>query len=529
MAKPIMLQGTGSNVGKSALAAALCRIFYQDGYRVVPFKSQNMALNSYVTKDGGEMGRAQVVQAEAAGIEPRVEMNPILLKPSGNACSQVVVMGKPVGTKSAREYHLEYNLMAVGLIEECLAKFHKDFEVIVIEGAGSPVEVNLKPRDIVNMRVAKMAKSPVLLVADIDRGGALAAVVGTLELLDPEERDLVAGIIINKFRGDLELLKPALDFLEAKTGKPVLGVVPWFQGFRIPDEDSVALETVRSGESKGGEINVAVIALPFISNFTDFDALEDEVDINLYYVRKGEKISQLGKYEKLGRPDLVIIPGSKNTIGDMLYLRQSGLGEEIKRLASAGVPVIGICGGYQILGREIHDPLRTESDLDKIEGLGLLDTVTHFETEKATYQAEGVIIPGRGMFLECVSGEKVSGYEIHMGATTLGDSSKPAFRLTNRSQETVDVLDGAVSQDGLVLGTYLHGIFDNDTLRRSIINTLRTRKGLEPLNADEALSTRARKERDFDRLAEVVRGSLDMDKIYALMGLRIKNEKEGVR
>lgn len=517
MAKPIMLQGTGSNVGKSVLAAALCRIFYQDGFRVVPFKSQNMALNSYVTKDGGEMGRAQVVQAEAAGIEPMVEMNPILLKPSGNACSQVVVMGKPVGIKSAKEYHLEYNLMAIELIEQCLAKFHENFDVVVIEGAGSPVEVNLKPRDIVNMRVAKMAQAPVLLVADIDRGGALASVVGTMELLDPDERDLVAGIVINKFRGDLDLLKPALDFLEAKTGKPVLGVVPWFQGFRIQDEDSVALEKVRTHEKTGGEVDIAVVALPFISNFTDFDPLEDEGDVNLRYVRKGQKI---------GDCDLVIVPGSKNTIGDMLYLQESGLAEEIRTLAARGVPVIGICGGYQILGLEIHDPLRTESDLDMVPGLGLLDTVTTFEPEKATYQVKGVI-KGKGFFLEGLEELEVSGYEIHMGLTVINKGlCQPAFKLTQRSSVPVDLLDGAVNGDGRILGTYLHGIFDNDILRRQIINTLRTQKGLLPLELTETISTKEQRERDYNKLAQVVRESLDITKIYEIMGLEPGERKD---
>jgi len=508
MAKTIMLQGTGSSVGKSVLATALCRIFYQDGFRVVPFKSQNMALNSFVTRDGGEMGRAQVVQAEAAGIEPMVEMNPILLKPSGQASSQVVVMGRAIGTKSAREYHLEYNLMAVKLIEQCLDKFHRDFDVIVIEGAGSPVEVNLKPRDVVNMKVAKMARSPVLLVADIDRGGALASVVGTLELLDPDERDLVAGIIINKFRGDIDLLKPALDFLETRTGKPVLGVIPWFHGFRIQDEDSVALEKRRAREGSGGEIDTAVVALPYISNFTDFDALEDEPDVNLRYVRKGEKIADC---------DLLIIPGSKNTIADMLYLKESGLGDEIKRLAARGVPVIGICGGYQILGREILDPLCTESDLAMAEGLGLLDVVTVFEPKKATYQVEGKITGG-GMFLAGLQGQTVTGYEIHMGQSSASGQPRPAFTLNSRSGEAVALPDGAVSADGRIFGTYLHGLFDNDNLRRHLINILRQKKGLAPL-PPEKITTGEQRQRDYNRLAQVVRGCLDIGRIYEIMGL----------
>ena len=511
MAKPIMLQGTGSNVGKSVLATALCRIFFQDGFRVVPFKSQNMALNSFVTRDGGEMGRAQVVQAEAAGIEPMVEMNPILLKPSGHACSQVVVMGKAIGSKSAREYHLEYNLRALKLIEECLEKFHRNFDVIVIEGAGSPVEINLKPRDVVNMRVAKMACSPVLLVADIDRGGALASVVGTLELLDPDERELVAGIIINKFRGDIDLLKPALDFLEARTGKPVLGVVPWFQDFRIQDEDSVALEKRRAREGSGGEIDAAVVALPYISNFTDFDALEDEADVNLRYVRKGQRI---------GNCDLVIIPGSKNTIADMQYLWSSGLGAEIKGLAARGVPVIGICGGYQILGLEILDPLRAESDQARAEGLGLLEIITIFEPIKATYQAEGEIT-GDGIFLAGLRGQRVTGYEIHMGQSSIKGSNRPAFILTSRSAEKVAIPDGAVSADGRIFGTYLHGLFDNDFLRRHIINTIRSGKGLAPLSQPESMPTREQRQKNYDHLARVVRESLDIGRIYEIMGLPI--------
>lgn len=301
MAKAIMLQGTSSHVGKSILTTALCRIFKQDGMKVTPFKAQNMALNSYVTKTGGEMGRAQVAQAEATGLDPAVEMNPVLLKPTGNSCSQVIVMGKAVGNMSAKEYHAGYSLKALGVVTECIQKAHKDFDVIVIEGAGSPAEVNLKDNDIVNMRIAKLTPSPVLLIADIDRGGALASVVGTLELLEPAERDLVKGIIINKFRGDISLLQPALEFLEKKTGKPVVGVIPHLDRLGIDDEDSVSLEDKRH-LAKAGELDIVVLRLPKISNFTDFDALANESDVRVRYVRQGEAI---------GKPDLIILPGKE--------------------------------------------------------------------------------------------------------------------------------------------------------------------------------------------------------------------------
>lgn len=506
-----MLQGTSSNVGKSVLAAALCRIFKQDGYSVVPFKSQNMALNSFVTRDGGEMGRAQVVQAEAAGISPAVEMNPILLKPTGNASSQVIVLGKPVANMGASEYHLDFNMTALGIIEKCLCKFHQDYEVIVIEGAGSPAEVNLKPRDIANMRVAKMAQAPVLLVADIDRGGALASVVGTLELLDPDERRLVAGIIINKFRGDISLLQPAVDFLEEKTGKPVLGIVPYFKDFRVPEEDSVVLET-RKTEAQAKDLDIAVIALPRISNFTDFDALEDEPDVGIRYVTQPQE---------LGSPDLIVIPGSKNTIEDLLFLHETGLSAKIKSLVGKGVPAIGICGGYQILGEKLLDPQHTESLIPEIEGLGLIPMETTFVADKVTCQVTATSL-GSGWFLTGFSqDEQLIGYEIHMGRTRLRAGVKPAFLIKQRSGRAVNITDGAVSEDGQVLGTYIHGIFDNDSLRRHILNKLRARKGLQHL-APQVNSFTSLRQRDYDRLAQVVRESLNMPRIYEIMGLEPK-------
>lgn len=508
-ARTIMVQGTASHVGKSVLVAALCRIFYQDGYRVAPFKSQNMALNSFVTRDGGEMGRAQVVQAEAAGIEPHVDMNPILLKPTGQASSQVIVLGRPMGNLSAREYHNNYAQKAWDVICQALDRLRRRYEIVAIEGAGSPAEVNLQATEIVNMRVARMAEAPVLLATDIDKGGALAAVVGTLELLPEEDRHRVAGIIINKFRGDLKLFQPAVDFLEAKTGVPVIGVVPYFEGFRVQEEDTVSEESLRkSRSSTRRDIDIAVIHLPHISNFTDFDPLENEPDVNLRYIGRGTS---------LGRPDLIIIPGSKNTIEDLVTIRRWGLAGEICRLAREGVPVIGICGGFQMLGKELADPYQTESSIPRIEGLGLLDISTTFEPEKVTTQVEATVAGG-GPLLADSRGQRLVGYEIHMGRTVLGSDAVPAFRIFRRSGEMVDCPDGAQDKEGLVWGTYIHGLFDNDVFRRHLLNALRVKKGLAPLEKG-GVGHLEQRERDYDRLAAVVRGSLDMGRIYRLLGL----------
>lgn len=505
MAKTIMLQGTSSHVGKSILTTALCRIFRQDGKKVVPFKAQNMALNSYVTKDGGEMGRAQVAQAEAAGLEPTVTMNPVLLKPTGDAGSQVILMGKPIGTVSAADYHNGYNLRAFGVIEECLKQLNEAYDVIAIEGAGSPAEVNLKKNDIVNMRIAKHLKAPVLLIADIDRGGALASLVGTLELLEPEERDLVKGLVINKFRGDKTLLMPALDFLEKKTGKPIVGVVPYLDEMGIDDEDSVSLEDKQV--QTVGDLEIAVMLVPKISNFTDFDALAAEKDVMLRYVRPGEAI---------GHPDLIILPGSKNTTEDLLYLKEQGYAADIKRLAAENTPVIGICGGYQMLGRELHDPEHTESTLDQLSGLGLLPITTTFAATKITHQVEAQV--AGPLLLKISGGEaKISGYEIHMGRTNFLEEVQSAFTILTRSGETVQVADGVVSNDGQVMGTYLHGLFDNDALRRSLLDALRVKKGLEPLGT--VRNRHQEKEQAYNRLADTVRGALNMNLLRQIMGL----------
>lgn len=506
MANYIMMMGTSSHVGKSILATAMCRILYRKGRKVVPFKAQNMALNSYVTRDGDEMGRAQVAQAEAAGMEPMVDMNPVLLKPTGNAASQVIIMGKPVGNMSAREYHRGYSLKAFDAVKEALGRLDKEYDTIVIEGAGSPAEINLKANDIVNMRVAKYLQAPVLLIADIDRGGALASLVGTLELLDEEERALVKGLVINKFRGDVTLLTPAIDFLEEKTGKPVLGVVPHIDQMGIDDEDSVSLEEKQAAPTEG-DIRIAVIQTPKISNFTDFDALAHEKDVALYYVKS---------VEDLGEPDVIMLPGSKNTTEDMLYLRKSGLGEKILAHAKAGKAVIGICGGYQMLGEVIRDPQHTESQNDEAAGLGLLGMETVFASEKLTSQ---VVAQCQDLHFmgQSISADNLQGYEIHMGHTAFTrEADKHPFTVCQRRGKTCASQEGTANAEGNVFGTYIHGVFDNDVFRRSVLNALRHSKGLEALA--NTRNVMAEKQQAYEHLADVVENALDMEKLYQIMG-----------
>ncbi len=508
-AKTLMFQGTSSNVGKSALTAAFCRILLQDGYQVVPFKAQNMALNSYVTKDGGEMGRAQVVQAEAAKLEPFVQMNPILLKPTQHAKSQVIVMGKSVGNLSAKEYHQQFKTKAWEVIKESMDYLTDNFEAMLIEGAGSPAEVNLKENDVVNMKVARELNAPVFLIADIDRGGSIASVVGTLILLDQEERDLVKGIIINKFRGDIDLLTPALDFIEEKTGKPVVGVVPYFEEIAIPEEDSVVIERRSIKGKRDNLLDIAVINLRHLSNFTDFDILHDEEDVNLRYVRK---------LEDLGTPDMIIIPGSKNTIGDMLFLKETGLDQAIIKAQAAGTWIFGICGGYQLLGKEIRDPNKTESDLLELDALGLINTITTFDTEKITTQVQGKVLADYGILEGCKDLD-FNGYEIHMGTTEDHGKSQEPFLITNRFGKEEKLPDGLISSNGRVLGTYIHGIFDADQLRRQILNNIRKDKGWESITTSN-INYHAEKEKAFNELADIVRASFDMEKVYKIMGLK---------
>ena len=501
-AKVIMVQGTASSVGKSTLTTALCRILRQDGWDVAPFKAQNMSLNSFVTSDGGEMGRAQVVQAEAACVEPTVDMNPILLKPEGHSRSQVIVHGKPVGALKAVDYFARKDTMWPA-VAESLDRLRAEYDVVVIEGAGSPAEPNLKARDIVNMRVALYCDAPVLLVADIDRGGMFASVVGTLDLLEPEERLLVKAIVVNKFRGDISLLTSGLTWLEERTGVPVAGVLPYYTDIRIPEEDSVALEKRRGMKAETGyAIDVAVIALPHISNFDDFDPLEQEAGVRLRYVEDDDA---------LGSPDLIILPGTKTTMAALEYLKGRGLDREITGLVRNGTPVIGVCGGYQILGQALLDLEHVESTRAHAEGLGLLPVSTTFLSDKTTHQVHGSVLAGQGL-LAGAAGLPVTGYEIHMGRT-VGEGVAAPFRINERSRTQCDELDGCVDAGGNVLGTYMHGLFHNEALRRSILGTLAAKKGVA-LALDGPVVSR---EAEYDKLAELVRGTLDMGLVYGAL------------
>lgn len=472
---------------------------------MAPFKAQNMSLNSFVTQDGLEMGRAQVVQAEAACVEPSIEMNPILLKPEGDNRSQVIVMGRPIDTLPAREYFgLKEQLWSA--VTDSLGKLSAEYDVIVVEGAGSPAEVNLKDRDIVNMRVAQHLRAPVLLVSDIDRGGVFASIVGTLELLTSEERTLVKGLVINKFRGDLSLLISGLEWIEQRTGIKVLGVIPYYHDIYIAEEDSVSLERRRDMKTQSDFVlDIAVIGLPHISNFGDFDPFEQEEGVRLRYVEANDS---------LGDPDLIILPGTKSTIADLQYLESWAIGEEIARLAKQGTPVIGICGGYQMLGELILDPNHVESTRSQMKGLGLLPVTTTFLPSKSTHQVRGTVTSRSGL-LQSAQGLPITGYEIHMGHTNQNGLDSP-FLIEERSTRPCRDQDGATSVDGNVLGTYVHGLFHNEGLRRAILKELAIRKGVS-LSLTNAVFS---KEEAYDRLADLVRGSLDMDYIYRIMGVR---------
>nr|WP_330390435.1 cobyric acid synthase [Paramaledivibacter caminithermalis] len=502
--KSLMLQGTGSSVGKSILTAALCRIFKEDGYKVAPFKSQNMALNSYITDEGLEMGRAQVVQAEASGQKPSVLMNPILLKPTTDKKCQVILNGKVYDNLSAIDYH-NFKPRLKELIKDAYEKLSSDNDIVVLEGAGSPAEINLRENDLVNMGMAEISDSPVVLIGDIDRGGVFASLYGTIMLLTEEERKRVKGVIINKFRGDVEILKPGIKMLEDLIDIPVLGVIPYMD-VQIEDEDSLA-ERFQRKEKKNGEINVEVLYLPHVSNFTDFNVFETQTDVNLRYVMRGESI---------GEPDILIIPGSKNTIEDLIYLRNSGLEEQILRLNRAGKVIVGICGGYQILGRKIKDPYGTESGIDEINGLGLLNTETVFEKNKTTTQIEGEILNINNGILEKIKSHSIKGYEIHMGQTKLLDDASPFLKITKRLEDYVEVLDGAVNKKGNVFGTYIHGVFDNIGFTREILNKVRELKGLGKLESSIE-SFEDFKEREYKKLAKIVRDNINMEKIYEIV------------
>ncbi|AZR74549.1 cobyric acid synthase CobQ [Anoxybacter fermentans] len=494
----IMLQGTASSVGKSLLAAAFCRIFYQDGYKVAPFKAQNMALNSFITKDGFEMGRAQVFQAEAAGIEPRVEMNPILLKPTTDVGAQVIIKGKVASNMLASEY-FRYKSELKEMVKETYKKLAEEFEIIVIEGAGSPAEINLKSDDIVNMGMAKMAKSPVILIGDIDRGGVFASLYGTIMLLEPEERALVKGVIINKFRGDVKLLEPGLKQLEKLINVPVLGVVPYIN-VQIDDEDSVTERFQR--RQKGEGIKIQVILLPYISNFTDFTPLEMEEDVILSYVRRPEELDE---------PDMVIIPGSKNTLNDRLYLQRMGWDGVLRKYAHSGGLLMGICGGYQILGKMFYDPHGAESSLRSLPGLGLLQAETEMAKEKTTRQIKGIWAYEDNRYFAKMKGIPISGYEIHMGQTILGEEVLRPIYL-----DSIDEWEGGVNKNGNIVGTYLHGIFENLNWTRQLLNNLRRLKGMKEKKGP-VQSYWDFKEAEYNRLAQHVRNHVNIERIYQII------------
>ena len=486
----IMVQGTMSGAGKSLLCAALCRIFAQDGWRVAPFKSQNMALNSFVTRDGLEMGRAQVVQAQAAGVEPDVRMNPILLKPSSDIGSQVIVNGEVRGQMPAAEYFRRKKQ----LIPDILAAYNslaEDFDIIVIEGAGSPAEINLKADDIVNMGLAKLVDAPVLLVGDIDRGGVFAQLFGTVELLEPDERARIKGLIINKIRGDVGILRPGLAMLEEKTHLPVFGVVPYLKA-DIEDEDSLSDRLQVKNAVK--PLDAAIVRLPHISNFTDFMPLEQHPLLGVRYVQTTRE---------LGAPDCVILPGTKNTVDDLLWLRQCGLEAAISKLAQRGTPVLGVCGGYQMLGQTLDDPTGSESGRPQtLRGLGLLPTRTVFSEQKrrAQVKATAAAAPFAGAELE--------GYEIHTGVTEA--EGEPFARYPDGGRE------GCVQ--GNVFGTYLHGLFDTGALTEALAGWLCRRRGIDPSDA-ALIPMEEYRRQQFDILADGVRGALDMDAVYAAMGM----------
>jgi cobyric acid synthase CobQ len=521
-ASTIMLQGTASDVGKSLLTTALCRILAQDGYRVAPFKSQNMSLNSYVTPDGKEIGRAQGMQADACGIAATTDMNPILLKPSREMASQVVVHGKPYKELDARAYREQYLPHAEGVVKDALASLRADYDVVVIEGAGSPAEINLKDRDIVNMRLAAWADAPVILIADIDRGGVFASIVGTMEILEPHERDRVKGIIINKFRGDVTLLQSGLDWLEDKIHKPVLGVVPYLPNLALEDEDSASLDHKIATNSNntmrvGSRLDIAVIRLPRISNFSDIDPLTHEPDVFIRYVTA---------HHDLGQPDAIILPGSKNTALDLQFLRESGLADSILNYVENGGRLIGICGGYQMLGHRLLDPDGIESSFQELLGLDLFPMETVFESEKRTVRVHGYAqnefaesgFTEPGFAAPDTSKLPIQGYEIHMGVTTFTAPIIHPFRIklqTARDEEAYFHHEGACSADGRVWGTYIHGILHNDELRLAWLNTIRAAKGL-PIG-ETAIPFGAMREQSFDRLAEHFRTHVDMNHIYRIM------------
>lgn len=495
-ARPLMIQGTMSGVGKSLLVAGLCRVMAQDGYRVVPFKSQNMALNSAVTREGLEMGRAQVMQAEAAGVEPSVAMNPVLLKPTTDVGSQVIVRGRPIGTMPAREYFAFRHTLA-GEIKAAYDELARDADIVLIEGAGSPVELNLKRDDIVNMGVAKMVASPVLLAGDIDRGGVFAQLVGTMMLLDEDERRLVRATVVNKFRGDPTLFDTGLTMLAERTGVPVAGLVPYLP-VDLDDEDSLSERLHRTTHHE--LLDIAVIRLPRISNFTDFIALEATDGVGVRYVDAPGR---------LGHPDLVIVPGTKATLADLRWLQDRGFGPVLRALADEGTPVLGICGGYQMLGRSVADPQGMEGG-GEVAGLGLLPVRTTFGSQKRMARSKGEFCAVEGP-LSTLAGRPVQGYELHMGSTVLEGGSPLLWRV-----EPDGTRVGEGCQCGSVYGCYLHGLFDRPEAAQGVVDALAAARGLEGASITVPDMARYRQEQ-YDLLADGIRASMDLDLVYRII------------
>lgn len=488
--KVLAVLGTSSSVGKSLLVAGLCHLFARRGVRVAPYKAQNMSNNAAVCPDGSEIGRAQATQAIASGLEPHVDMNPVLIKPEADSRSQVIVMGRPWKTLSAKDYYPNKNFLWKEATA-ALDRLREEYELVIVEGAGSAAELNLKEGDIVNMAIARYANAPVILAGDIDRGGIFAQLIGTVWLLEPEEKELIKGFIVNKFRGDISLFSDGVKILEEKSNIPVLGVVPYLHGLFIPEEDAVALENPleKTGASPE-ELEIVVVHLPRIANFDDFDPLDAEPGVRLRYVDSPDQI---------GSPAAIIIPGTKSTINDLAWLRSQGFEKIIQEHAQKGGAVVGICGGYQMLGEDLHDPEHVESQMDSAPGLGLLPLETIFSGEKATHQASAQIQNGAGWFAK-INNQTISGYEIHMGRT---NSQSHWMKLTERSGQPVEVLDGATSEDGKIWGCYMHGLFANENLRRAWLRDL----GWSGEETGEKNPFAA----SLTRLADTLEETLDMD------------------
>jgi len=497
----ISVLGTGSDVGKSIVATALCRIFHEAGVSVVPFKAQNMSNNSFVTVDGGEMGRAQVVQAEAACVEPSVDMNPVLLKPSADITAQVVLHGKVFATKNAREYFKDTDFF-FSEAQKSLARLRSEHDLVVMEGAGSCAEVNLMKRDFANLRMAEAAKADVILVADIDRGGVFAQIIGTLEVLPEEDRKRIKGFIINRFRGDPDLFKDGITYIEERTGIPVLGLIPFFKNIEIDSEDGLFLDK-RLDPPEGvlnNKVNIAVLRLPHISNFTDFGMLDHELAVNLHY---------LSKPRNLDGYDIVMLPGTKNVRFDAAWLNETGWSERIHVYVKNGGRLAGICGGYQMLGRVIYDPYGVEGEPGETPGLGLLDIESTLNKEKKLSRSSGIWYS---------NGEKVDGYEIHMGVTSISHNMTPALHIKSCNCMPTDTLDGAVNSDGKIWGTYLHGLFDMSGFRRKFLKELRP-----DLTYNATKSVSLFRDKQYTLLAEHFRKHLDMPKLLDMVSIKEKN------